>query len=125
MSDKAIAVVGASKNRSKFGNKCVRAYKSAGWDVYPINPHEEEIEGLSVYRSLEDIPAPLDRISLYLSPPRTRLILTELAGMSGVEVWFNPGSADRPILEEARTAGIEVREGCSIVDIGMSPAEFS
>ncbi len=44
--------------------------------------------------------------------------------MSGVEVWFNPGSADHPILEESRTAGIEVREGCSIVDIGMSPAEF-
>lgn len=119
-----IAIVGASKNRGKFGNKCVRAYQRAGWDVFPVNPHEEEIEGLTVYRSLQDVPGPLDRISLYRPPAGSRELLAELAGTSGTPVWFNPGSADRQVLEEASKAGIDVRDGCSIVDIGMSPAEF-
>ena len=46
MSQGAIAVIGASSDRQKFGNKCVRAYLAAGWEVYPINLHEHEIEGL-------------------------------------------------------------------------------
>lgn len=124
MSDRSIAVVGASNDRQKFGNKCVRAYKAAGWDVFPINPHEDEIEGFTVYRSLDDVPVPLDRISLYLPPARTLELLPELAGHEGVEVWFNPGTAGPQILEEATRAGIDFRNGCSIVDLGMSPAEF-
>lgn len=124
MSAGAIAVVGASKNRQKFGNKCVRAYTRAGWDVFPINPHEDEIEGLAVFRSLQEVPVSLDRISLYLTPARTQELLAELAGMSDVQIWFNPGSADRKVLDEATRAGLDVRDGCSIVDIGMSPAEF-
>lgn len=124
MSSGTIAVVGASKNRSKFGNKCVRAYASAGWEVFPVNPHEDEIEGLTVFKSLRDVPLPLDRVSLYLPPARTRGLLAELAEVGSAEVWFNPGSADRQVLEEANQAAIDVRDGCSIVDIGMSPAEF-
>lgn len=124
MSTGTIAVIGASKNRRKFGNKCVRAFHSAGWDVYPVNPHEEEIEGLVTYRSLKDVPVSLDRISLYLPPARTRGLLADLAEYEGVQVWFNPGSADARVLAEAAEAGIDVRDGCSIVDIGLSPAEF-
>lgn len=125
MSGGTIAVVGASRNRRKYGNKCVRAYHSAGWDVYPVNPHEELIEGLVTYRSLREVPVSLDRISLYLPPDRTRGLLSELAEYLGVQVWFNPGSADLQVLEEAADLGIDVRDGCSIVDIGMSPSSFS
>jgi predicted CoA-binding protein len=119
-----IAVVGASKRRAKFGNKCVRAYQSAGWTVFPVNPHEEEIEGLAVLHSLREVPVALDRISLYLPPHRTRELLPELAEMGDPQVWFNPGSADRRLLEAATRAGLDVHDGCSIVDIGRSPAEF-
>ncbi|NHZ73446.1 MAG: CoA-binding protein [Nitrospirae bacterium] len=124
MSAGTIAVVGASRNRQKFGNKCVRAYQSAGWEVLPVNLHEDGIEGCAVFRTLQDIQVPLDRVSLYLPPARTKALLAEMTEMRGVEVWFNPGSADPQVLEEATRLGIEVRDGCSIVDIGKSPAEF-
>ena len=121
---KTIAVVGASGERRKFGNKCVRAYLRAGWQVFPVNPHEKEVEGLPTYRRVQDVPADLDRISIYLPPPVTLTVLADIAEKEAGEVWFNPGSADGRVLEEARQRGIPVRSGCSIVDIGLSPAMF-
>jgi uncharacterized protein len=127
---KTIAVVGASASRHKFGNKCVRAYRDAGYQVYPVNPSERMIEGLPVFRTLADVPAPLERISVYLPPPLTLSLLPAIASAAtagsaaGTEVWFNPGSADGTVLAEARSLGIAARPGCSIVDIGRRPGEF-
>jgi uncharacterized protein len=121
---KTIAVLGASHHRHKFGNKCVRAYKEAGYEVFPVNPGESEVEGLPAYRALADVPAELTRISVYLPPPLTLEMLPDIAAKGAEEVWFNPGSADAKVLEEARRLGIPARPGCSIVDIGFSPAQF-
>jgi uncharacterized protein len=130
---KTIAVLGASASRRKFGNKCVRAYLDAGYQVYPVNPSEREIEGLPVFRTLADVPGPLERISVYLPPPLTLALLPEIAraatagsagNAAGTEVWFNPGSADGAVLAEARRLGIAARPGCSIIDIGRLPSEF-
>jgi len=127
---KTIAVVGASASRQKFGNKCVRAYRDAGYQVYPVNPSERMIEGLPVFRTLADVPAPLERISVYLPPPLTLALLPAIAravtagSAAATEVWFNPGSADNAVLAEARRLGIAARPGCSIVDIGRRPGEY-
>ena len=121
---KTIAVLGASSHRSKFGNKCVRAYRAAGYDVYPVNPGEKEVEGIPAYRSLADVPVALDRISVYLPPPLTLEMLPDMAAKGAGEVWFNPGSADRAVLDEARRLGLTAVPGCSIVDVGFSPAQF-
>ena len=125
MSDSStIAVLGASKHRDKFGNKCVRAYIQAGWDVYPVNRSGDEIEGLPVYGKLADVPVELDRVSVYLPPPVTIEVIPEIAEKGAREVWFNPGSADPKVFDAAREAGLEAVDGCSIVDIGLSPSQF-
>ncbi|MEJ2084785.1 MAG: CoA-binding protein [Acidobacteriota bacterium] len=125
MTSRTIAVVGASRDRRKFGNKCVRAYLEAGYAVYPVNLSEKTIEGLVVSRSLSELPVEPDRISLYLQPAETEKLLHELSRFPNSDVWFNPGCADAAILERARQLGIRVRAGCSIVDIGLSPSQFS
>lgn len=122
---KTIAVLGASKDRSKFGNKCVRAYKAAGYQVFPVNlAGLDEVEGFPAFRSLDEIPEDLERISVYLPPPLTLELLPDIQRKGAREVWFNPGSADQKVLEEARRLGIPARPGCSIVDVGFSPAQF-
>jgi len=122
---KTIAVLGASKDRSKFGNKCVRAYQEAGWQVFPVNLGSgDPIEGLTTCRTLADVPADLDRVSVYLPPPVTLELLGDIAAKGAGEVWLNPGTADARVLDEARRRGLHVRPGCSIVDIGLSPAQF-
>ena len=120
-----IAVVGASRDRAKFGNKCVRAYAAEGWEVFPVNPGAGEVEGLAAYSSLREVPGELQRISVYLPPAVTTLAIPEIADKGAWEVWFNPGSADADVLAKAREYGLNVVDGCSIRDIGRAPTEFS
>jgi uncharacterized protein len=122
----SVAILGASADRAKFGNKSVRAHLRRGYDVYPVNPKADEIEGLPAYSSLEDVPVSrLDRISVYLPPAVGMQVLPAIAGKGAREVWFNPGSETPELLEQARELGLNVIAGCSIVDLGLSPSEFS
>ncbi len=120
-----IAVVGAAKDRSKFSNKCVRAYLEAGYEVFPVNPRESEIEGLPVRKTLSGIAVDLDRISVYLPPVLTMELLPEIAAKGAEQVFFNPGSADRRVLNAARDANVHAVAECSILAIGRKPSEFS
>jgi predicted CoA-binding protein len=122
--DKRVAVLGASTDHRKFGNKSVRAHQRAGWDVVPVSLSGEEVEGLPTYRKLDEIPGDLDRITVYLPPPVTLEILPEIAAKGADEVWFNPGAADRAVRSRADELGISYVDGCSIVDLGLSPSQF-
>lgn len=125
MTKRTVAILGASADRSKFGNKSVRAHRQAGYDVYPVNPKEAEIEGLAAFRTLADIPAEhLDRISVYLPPALGLKLLPEIAAKGCDELWFNPGSDGAEVIAEAERLGLPVVQDCSIVDLGLSPAQF-
>jgi predicted CoA-binding protein len=121
---KSVAILGASKDRAKFGNKSLRAHRAAGYEVLPIHPKETEIEGLAAYPSLAALPHAVERISVYLPPPVALALLPEIARTGAREVWFNPGAADAAVLAEARRLGIAAIDGCSIVDLGLSPSDF-
>jgi uncharacterized protein len=121
----SVAILGASGDRAKFGNKSVRAHLRRGYDVYPINPKADVIEGLTAYPSLRNIaPHHLDRISIYLPPAVGLKLLPEIAAAGAREAWFNPGSETPELLRKAQELGINAIAGCSIVDLGYSPAEF-
>jgi len=122
-------MLGASADRAKFGNKSVRAHLKAGYEVYPVNPSGGEIEGLTAYRTLADVPIEnLDRISVYLRPQVGFTLLDEMAAKAGrtgsVAIWFNPGSESPALLARARELGLNAIAACSIVDLGFSPSQF-
>ena len=119
---KTVAVLGASADRAKFGNKSVRAHQQAGYDVYPINPRGGEIEGLAVYRTLAEVPVKLDRISVYLPPERVVPALDEIAAKGCDELWLNPGTTDAEVVTRAKELNLRPTLGCSIVDLGISPS---
>ena len=89
-----------------------------------MNPNESEIEGLPTCARLADVSGKLDRVSVYLPPHRLSEQLPEIAAADATEVWFNPGAANAEVLAEARRLGIRAIDGCSIVDLGLSPADF-
>ncbi len=124
MSEPTVAVLGASQDRRKFGNKAVRAYRECGMTVLPVNPREATIEGLTTFRNLDAITEPLDYVSLYLPPAVGLQLLPAIAAKKPREVWLNPGSESDDLLDAAADLHLRVVVGCSIVALGVSPAEF-
>ena len=120
-----VAILGASTDRSKFGNKSVRAHVQQGFDVYPINPKGGEIEGCQVYARLADAPVErFDRVSVYLPPQLGIKLLDEIAAKGCDELWLNPGSESDELIDRANALGLNVVQACSIVALGVSPSQF-
>lgn len=125
MAKPTVAILGASQNRQKYGNKSVRAHLDQGYEVYPINPNADEVEGLTAYPTLSDLPVKsLDRISVYLPPQVGLTVLEDIKKANPKEVWFNPGSESDEILDKANELGLNVIMACSIVNLGVSPREY-
>jgi len=120
-----IAIIGASKRRQKFGNKCVRAYQENGDTVFPVHPADEEVEGLKAFRSVLEVPDEIEVASFYVAPEAGLKVLEECAQKKIPTVWLNPGSESDAVLTRARELGIETQTLCSIRHIGRSPSEFS
>ena len=121
---KTVAVIGASNNHAKFGNKAVRAFLQQGYTVFPVNLKELEIEGLRAYRNILDVPVRPRMISVYLPPPVLLKILPDIAAKGCDELWLNPGTESDQVLAEAHRFGLNVIQACSIVGVGMSPASL-
>ncbi len=121
---KSVAVLGASADRSKFGNKAVRAYQRQGYTVYPVNPKESEIEGLPCYASITAVPERPQLVSAYLPPPVLLRVLPAVAAHGCDELWLNPGTESDEVLAEAERLGLKVVQACSIVAVGLSPASL-
>jgi len=121
---KTVAIIGASGDRRKFGNKAVRAFVRQGYDVYPVNPRETEIEGRPVFKSIRDVPVRPHMISVYLPPPALLPVLPDIAARGCDELWLNPGTESDEVLAEAQRLSLNVVQACSIVGVGMSPDQL-
>lgn len=120
----SIAIIGASADRSKYGNKAVRAYQQRGFKVYPINPKGGEIEGEKAYASILDLPETPDQASFYV-PPAVGLKAIEDVAAKGIKrVWLNPGADSGELIAKATSLGVEPIVACSILAVDMQPDEL-
>ena len=121
---KTVAVVGASSDRGKFGNKALRAFKAEGYTVIPINPNEGEVEGLRTYPSVVDVPEKIDMATVYVQPEVLMGLLDDFERKQIPEIWVNPGAESDELMAEARRRKLNMIYACSIVGIGRSPWQF-
>lgn len=121
---KTVAVIGASSNRYKFGNKALRAFARQGFTVLAINPNETEVEGYRTYASVLDVPGAIDMATVYVPPDVGLRVIEELARKGVGEVWLNPGADGDDVVERARALGLNTIQACSIMAIGESPGRY-
>jgi len=112
-----IAIVGASNTPSKYGNIILKNLKARGYQVIPVNPHETTIAGLPVYKSLGDVPKPVDIVNVVTRPEVTRTILRDAVAAGLGLVWLQPGSFDSRVLAETAGAPFRtVHDACIMVE---------
>ncbi len=112
------AVVGASRDRSKWGNSVLRAFLKQGRKVYAINPTATEIEGVPCFASLADLPEPVHGISV-VTPPEISTEIVKSALAAGIRhIWLQPGADSYEAKQAARAAGVDVIAGgaCILVE---------
>jgi predicted CoA-binding protein len=118
-----IAVVGASNNPSKYGNIIVKNLDRHGYQVFPVNLHETAIAGLPAFRTLADVPKPVDIVNVVTPPRVTRRILEDAAAAGLDLVWLQDGSFDSAVIEAAEAAPFgTVHHACIMVAASQARA---
>jgi predicted CoA-binding protein len=121
---KTVAIIGASSNRRKFGNKALRAFAHRGFRVIPINPNETEVEGHRTYATVLDVPGPIDMATVYVPASQGMRVMEDLAKKGIAQIWLNPGADEPEVVAKARALGLRPMLACSIIAIGESPGSY-
>jgi hypothetical protein len=98
LAQKKLAVVGVSRSRNKFGNIIFRMLKERGYQVYPINPKAETIEGVQCYPSLEKLPELIDGIVINVPPGQTLDVLKSAQKLNLRRIWLQQGSESNEVI---------------------------
>jgi predicted CoA-binding protein len=121
LASRRFAVVGASQDREKYGNKVLRAYKQNEMDAVPINPTVPEVEGLKAYPDLSFLPDSVDAVSIITPPKVTEKVVKQAIELGIKNIWMQPGAESEDAIQSAEQAGVNVIAGgpCVLVALGF------
>ena len=114
------AVVGASTDRNKYGNKVLRVYQQNDRKAYPVNPTADEVEGLKAYPDLASLPEPVRGVSIITPPAITERVVEQAADAGVAYVWMQPGAESEEAIRiaEERGLGVIADGSCALVAMG-------
>lgn len=105
---KRVAIVGLSPKEERDSSKVAKYLMEHGYEIIPVNPGQKEILGRECFRSLKEIPSPVDLVDLFLNPDRVPPIVEEAIEIGARVVWMQLGVVHYEAAEKARKAGIQV-----------------
>jgi len=105
------AVVGASTDREKYGNKVLRAYLRQGRQVYAVNPKAEEVEGAPSFPDVASLPPGVKGLSIVTPPGATEQVVEQAARAGIGRLWMQPGAESDRAVERARELGLSLISG--------------
>jgi len=108
MAKKKFAVVGATDNPEKNGNRIFKNLKNRGYEVYPVNQKLNELEGVKVYHTLSDIPEKVEVVDFVVPPQVTEEILKECKKLGLTRIWLQPGAESEKAIQYCNENGMTV-----------------
>jgi predicted CoA-binding protein len=115
MAKKRFAVVGATDNAEKYGNRIFKNLTGRSYEVYPVNPNLKEIEGVKCYPSLADVPVKVDVVDFVVPPKVTESILKECKRLGLDHIWLQPGSESETAIAYCRDNNLKVVYGTCVM----------
>jgi predicted CoA-binding protein len=115
MAQKKFAVIGATDNPEKYGNRVFKNLTKRGYEVYPVNPNLKEIEGTKCYPTLSDVPVKVDVVDFVVPPNVTESILKECKKLGLDNIWLQPGSESDAAIAFCRDNNLKVVYGTCVM----------
>ncbi len=110
-----VAILGASKNQSRYANQAQKYLIEEGHTTIPINPKYDEIDGIKCYPDLASCAQDIDTITVYVRPSILSTVVQDLIQAAPYRVIFNPGTNNENVINQLEKAGIEVQIACTLV----------
>ena len=108
LKQRSFAVAGSFRNESKYAYRILKTLKEKGYEVYPVNPSLGEVDGLTCYPSVKDIPDSVDVVDIVTPPQITEKIVRECKEKGISKVWIQPGAESKTVIEFCKDNNIEV-----------------
>lgn len=110
-----VAILGASQNPSRYANMAQKNLTGMGYTVIPVTPRYSKVMGVSTVNSISEISAPVDTLTIYVSPDKLIQMADEIVQLHPRRVIFNPGTEAAEIERTLQQAGIETEQACTLV----------
>ncbi len=112
------ALLGATDDKSKYGYKIFRALEDKGYTVYGINPKYDTIDGIKVYKDINEVPAVVDGINIIVNPKIALASLPVIKEKGIKNLWFQPGSFNDEVIAKAKEMDFNIEiEKCMYVEL--------
>jgi len=114
---KRIAVVGLSPKAHRDSYRVSAYMQRQGYEIVPVYPREDEILGARVYRSLAEIPGPVDLVDVFRRAEEVMGVVDEFLAIDAPALWLQHDCVDEVAAEKARQQGrAVVMDRCLMVD---------
>lgn len=114
--DPVVAVIGATDNPRKYGNRIYLDLKGKGFRVYPVNPSRDTVDGDPAFARLSDIPEKPDIVNFVVPPSATLRVLEQAKELGFTTVWIQPGAENEAVMGYLEEHGFDyVVNACIMV----------
>jgi hypothetical protein len=102
------AVVGLSQNRGRVAYRIAAYLQELGMRIVPVHPRAEEVYGAPGYRTLAEVPGPVDVVDVFVRSDLAGAIVDEAIAAGARAVWLQLGVVDEAAAARAAAAGLDV-----------------
>ncbi|MGM0420411.1 MAG: CoA-binding protein [Bacillota bacterium] len=106
------AVIGATNKKHRYGYKIVKSLADNDYEVFPVNPRLEEIDGIKCYADIDEIEETIDVVDMVVRPEIGREIIPKIGARNIEYLWLQPGTRSKEIDELAEEHDIKVIKDC-------------